>query len=108
MASPTPTITVTATAIVEPGLETGGYVTPNPFFPGRGQTANFRFRTDDPADDYEIKSHTLRGRRVRTLRNSRAWDGRDDAGNLCEGGVYVYQIHGLKRRVSGTVVLLED
>lgn len=87
-------------------LSTGGYATPNPFTPATGQRANFNFFLRDINSRFEIRIFTLRGRCIRTINNSREWDGRTDAGHPAEGGLYIYQITAEGRRVSGTVVLI--
>ncbi len=119
--TPTPTPTLFATSTVSatcsftrtplpyPGLDQGGgYATPNPFFPGLGQQVNFNFAPQDPRAACLIRILDLKGRAIRSLRQARVWDGRDDHGRLCEGGVYLYQVETEGKRVSGTVVLLEN
>jgi hypothetical protein len=85
----------------------GGYATPNPFLPLRGQKVFFNIRFDSPAAIFTIRIYNLRGHLQRTLRNMREWDGRSEAGHVCEGGVYIYQIQADDRRVSGKVVLIK-
>lgn len=102
--APTPTAVITPTAVCT--LADGGYATPNPFLPLRGQKVFFNFRFEAPPDTYIIRIYNLRGRLQRTLTGTREWDGRGDSGHLCEGGVYVYQIEADGRRVSGKVVLI--
>jgi hypothetical protein len=65
----------------------------------------FSFTASGP---FTIRLFTIKGREVRVLENVFEWDGRDQNGQLCEGGLYVYQIETGGRRVSGTVVLIED
>lgn len=75
---------------------------PNPFNPRT--TIAF---TLDEATDVAIDVHDLRGRRVRALlaptplgagRHAQAWDGRDDAGRVVPGGVYLASVrHGSTR-----------
>lgn len=106
---PTPTSTVTPTPDTTDFFPLGGYATPNPFLPATGQKVFFNFRFQDPAAAATIKIYNVRGRVVRTLKNpSRPeWDGRNEAGHLCEGGVYLYQIESGGPRVSGQVVLIK-
>lgn len=85
----------------------GGYATPNPFLPLRGQKAFFNFRFDELPAAFTIRIYNLRGQLQRTLTGTREWDGRSDAGHLCEGGVYVYQIEAEGKRVSGKVVMIK-
>lgn len=103
--TPSPTSTIDTT----PPFPQGGYATPNPFLPATGQKAFFNFRFSDSAAAATIKIYNVRGRVVRTLKNpSRPeWDGRDEAGHLCEGGIYLYQIESGGQRVSGRVVLIK-
>jgi concanavalin A-like lectin/glucanase superfamily protein len=112
--SPTTTPTITMTSSITPTmtatvplLETGGYATPNPFLPKLGQKAFFNFQLNDPNQNYSIRIMSRNGRVVRILRNVNEWDGRNDSGNLCEGGLYIYQIEVGKQRVSGEVVLIK-
>jgi hypothetical protein len=67
--------------------------------------ASFAFTVSGP---YKIRIHTIKGREVRVLENLAEWDGRDQNGRLCEGGLYLYQIEANGRRVNGTLVLIED
>lgn len=89
-----------------PSFSEGGYATPNPFLPRRGQKAFFNFRFEVPTA-FTIRIYNLRGRLQRTLSGTREWDGRGESGHLCEGGVYVYQIEAEGKRVSGKVVLIK-
>ncbi len=100
---------MTLTPLPYPRLDQGGgYATPNPFFPGLGQRVNFNFTLSDPNAAYRIRILSIKGRLVRTVTQAPEWDGRDEHGNMCEGGIYLYQIETEGRRVSGTVVLLEN
>jgi flagellar hook assembly protein FlgD len=76
---------------------------PNPFQPGRGQTVSFHF---PESGNYDVHILDIRGRKVRTLANTDVWDGRNDNGNVCESGVYLYQIESGSTRMNGTVVLI--
>jgi hypothetical protein len=90
-----------------PTLDEGGYATPNPFLPLRGQKAYFNFTLKDAMTAYHIRIYNLRGQLQRTLTNTREWDGRSEGGHVCEGGVYVYQIEAEGKRVTGNVVLIK-
>jgi len=107
--TPTRTVTSTPHATFTPQANAhrdGVYVIPNPFIPTQIGRARFCFPSAAPGAAYTIRILNLRGRLMRTLRNEADWDGRDDAGNRCEGGVYVYQIEAEGRRYSGTIALL--
>jgi hypothetical protein len=82
----------------------GGAAKPNPFFPSQGKNTTFDFRS--PYADYTIKIFNIAGTKVRTLRNEKIWNGRNDSGSACEGGVYLFQIESHDQRVSGQVVLI--
>jgi hypothetical protein len=88
-------------------ITAGGYATPNPFTPITGQRTNFNFFLNDISSFFTIKIYTLRGRLIRTITDQREWDGRNDSGNIVEGGVYIYQIAAEGQRVSGTVVVIK-
>jgi hypothetical protein len=88
-------------------LSQGGYATPNPFTPATGQRVSFNFTLVNMDSPVKIYIYTVRGRRIRTLSSGREWDGRNDAGQLVEGGLYIYQIEAEGKRVSGTVVVIK-
>jgi len=88
-------------------LSRGGYATPNPFTPMTGQRTNFNFFLKDIESGFVIRIYTVRGRLIRTITREREWDGRNDRGELVEGGLYIYQIEAEGERVSGTVVLIK-
>jgi len=81
-----------------------GCATPNPFLPTAGQKAKFNISA---ASNFEIRIMNIRGTKVRTLRNTAEWDGRDEGGNWCKGGLYIYQIDAPDQRLSGKVVLIK-
>jgi len=56
--------------------------------------------------DYTINLFSVNGKRVKVLHQEKQWDGRDESGRLCEGGLYIYQIHSGGQVYSGTLVLL--
>jgi len=41
--------------------------------------------------DFEIRIFDVTGRRIRTIRDTELWDGKDDNGRIVENGVYIYQ-----------------
>lgn len=88
-------------------ITSGGYATPNPFTPTTGQKASFNFFLQDINSSFQIKIFTVRGRCIRTITAEREWDGRNDSGQIVEGGLYIYQIEAEGKRVSGTVVLIK-
>jgi len=85
-----------------------GYVTPNPFMPKSGLLAHFNFHPAVPGASFTIRLMNLKGRIVRTLKNEFDWDGRDDSGNRCEAGVYLYQIETDGQRLGGTIALIQE
>lgn len=89
------------------GITSGGYATPNPFFPARGQKTKLNFFLKNNASTVKILIYNLRGHRIKTLENTQEWDGRDDSGRLVEGGLYLYQVEAEGERVSGTVTLIK-
>jgi Beta-propeller repeat len=113
-ATPTATITLTVTSTSTatpttsvPLLDKGGYASPNPFRPARGQRIDFNFRLADPNTNYTIRILNMKGQLVRTLRNVKEWDGKNENGRMCEGGLYIFQIQAAGERVSGKVVLIK-
>ncbi|MEW6517228.1 MAG: hypothetical protein AB1439_10040 [candidate division FCPU426 bacterium] len=101
--------TPTPTPDITPYFPEGGYARPNPFLPTRGQKASFNFRLPQAGAAYTIRIFNTRGRLVRTLGTSSRpeWDGRDEMGNICEGGIYFYQIESGGWRINGQVVLIK-
>jgi hypothetical protein len=118
--TPTPTTTSTpagipsaapASATQTPIASTAvaaGAAFPNPFRPGRGQTARFSLTLGGSPHSCIIQIMTIKGRVVRTLNNVQEWDGRDEQGRPCEGGLYLFRIEAENRRVNGTIVLLNE
>jgi hypothetical protein len=82
------------------------YATPNPFYPRRGQSATIQLSLPDPTADYTIRLYNLKGRPVRYLQHENIWDGRDESGNNCEGGVYLYQLENNGQRSTGQITLV--
>ncbi len=89
------------------GIGSGGYATPNPFTPVTGQKTYFNFFLKNMDSAFSIKIYTVRGRLIRTITTEREWDGRNEAGRIVEGGLYIYQVEADQERVSGTVVLIK-
>jgi hypothetical protein len=81
-----------------------GFASPNPFVPTRGQTTFFYLNDSPPL--VTVKIFNIKGRKIRTLSNTLEWDGRDDSGRYCEGGLYIFQIEASGKRRSGQVVLI--
>ncbi|MCD4813863.1 hypothetical protein K8S19_09265 [bacterium] len=83
------------------------YADPDPFTPTTGMFTRIGKISDFLIKDYSIKIMNLRGRHVRSLNNTNTWDGRNEQGGFCEGGVYIYQIETEGERASGKVVLVK-
>ena len=88
-------------------------VSPNPFTPlgpdSRFRQVNFTFENTD-GEEVELKIWDVTGRLVREIRaygvSTVSWDGKDEYGEVCEGGAYIYQLKvGNKIAGRGTVVL---
>jgi hypothetical protein len=102
-----PTATPTRTPIATVAGVTGA-ASPNPFRPGKGQTARFSLPVDGNPNARVIRIITIKGRVVRTLSGVQEWDGRDEQGRLCEGGLYLFRIEARDQRTNGTIVLLNE
>jgi hypothetical protein len=114
-ATPSATPTVTPTPLTAAPTRTpvapttaAWAASPNPFRPGRGQTARFNLAFAGNPSSYTIRIMTIKGRVVRTLNQVREWDGRDDQSRLCEGGLYLFRLEAGDQRVNGTIVLLNE
>lgn len=84
------------------------FARPNPFIPSRS-TTTFTLPANRAATHYTIRIINLKGHLIRTLVNEYEWDGRDQQGNLCESGVYLYQITlpgQNNQHLTGKVVLM--
>jgi hypothetical protein len=103
----TPTVTATCTVTV-PARAAAGSAAPNPFRPGLGQKVRLYLNLTNPEATFSIRILTVKGRVVRTLTDTQEWDGRDERGRLCEGGLYLYQIQAEGKRQSGTVVMIGE
>jgi len=83
---------------------------PNPF---RGGTT-IRFSLPQPAQA-EVSIYNIRGQRVRTLartayttgEHTLYWDGADDHGQPCAGGVYCFRVQTGSRSLAGKMLLLK-
>ena len=79
-----------------------------PASPGAFDTARFDGLN---GVDFNIKIFDVTGRTVRSIAAPQLpeWDGRDEAGNIVESGVYIYQfdadISGSKKLISGTIIV---
>ncbi|MBN1596288.1 hypothetical protein JW933_10210 [candidate division FCPU426 bacterium] len=85
----------------------GCFATPNPVKPALGQRVFFNFYTNHPDSAVNIKVFDPTGFPVRTVKNARHWDCRNDRGHLVEGGLYLYQIEVEGHVISGTVVVIK-
>ncbi|NTV53307.1 MAG: hypothetical protein HGA76_09900 [Candidatus Firestonebacteria bacterium] len=81
------------------------YAQPNPFLPASAEKVRF-YGSALASEDYSVEIFNMRGRRVRILHREDQWNGRNEQGNLCEGGVYVFQIKNPHSRSSGQIVLI--
>jgi hypothetical protein len=90
-----------------PATANKGYARPNPFLPARGEITQFYLPPDDYNQGFKIKIMNLNGKLMRSLNNINQWDGRNEAGRVCEGGVYIYQIEGNHQILNGQVVLIK-
>ena len=87
--------------------ERGGYATPNPVKPLRGERVFFNFFTNQPDSPIKIRIYDPTGFLVRELENVRHWDCRNSRGVYVEGGLYLYQIEVEGHLISGTVVVIK-
>lgn len=94
---------ITPAALTE---KTATFATPNPFFPSRSPNTTLHFETPDPTADYTIRIFNMKGRLVRQMENQNLWNGRDDAGRMAEGGVYLYQVERDGKVHSGQITLI--
>ncbi len=103
--TPSPVASSTATHTCTPVSATyvRGSAFPNPFAPSRGQVAHFSW---EGAVDPEVVIYNLHGRVIRRLHRTREWDGKDEGGRNCEGGIYIYVLEGDQQRLRGSVVLV--
>lgn len=83
------------------------YSQPNPFMPTLGQKAVFYSDLVNYTPGFKLKLINMKGHVVKTLNNQPEWDGTNEEGRLCEGGVYLFQIEAEGKRVSGKVVLIK-
>jgi hypothetical protein len=102
-ASPVATSTATHTCTPVFSTYVRGSAFPNPFAPSRGQAAHFSW---EGAVDPEVVIYNLHGRVIRRLHQTRVWDGKDEGGRNCEGGIYIYVLEGEQQRLRGSVVLV--
>jgi hypothetical protein len=100
----TPTITRTPTITTTPVPTPGHFARPNPFRPKRGQIVDFNF---SGGARFTVRILNIRGRLVRTLSDTDTWDGRNQDGEWCESGVYIYQIESGHTRENGTIVVIQ-
>jgi len=62
-------------------------ITPN----GDGIKDTAKFSGLMNGGDFEIRVFDVTGRRIRTIRDTDEWNGKDDNGRTVENGVYIYQ-----------------
>jgi hypothetical protein len=85
----------------------GCFATPNPVKPVLDERVYFNFYTNYPNSKIVIKIFDPTGFPVRTIKDDRYWDCRNDRGHLVEGGLYLYQIEVEGHVISGTVVVIK-
>jgi len=72
-----------------------------------GQKTHFVFRLINPSSYFTIRIFNIKGRLVRNLTDEYDWDGRDNSGKFCEGGLYIFRLEVEGRHIHGTVVVME-
>lgn len=105
-ATQTPVHTPTATPTPKPSYPLGAAV-PNPFLPTLGQFLDFSVDEYANQGSYQIKIFNLYGKLIKTLDNTDRWDGRNQNGRYCEGGIYFYQVTIGNQTKNGKIVLLK-
>ncbi|MFH1368393.1 MAG: GH116 family glycosyl hydrolase [Elusimicrobiota bacterium] len=71
--------------------------------PGKNDYAQFGVSGDIKINIYDVK-----GAKVRALENGLSiWDGKDENGDIVEGGVYIYQIKTETQLISGTILVVK-
>jgi hypothetical protein len=105
-ATPTPLLMATFTITAVPGAsgKVAARVSPNPFAPGRNEKARF-YAGNAPVR--QVRIFNMKGHLVRSLTEAQTWDGHDNNGSACEGGVYLFQIEADGERLTGTLVLVQ-
>lgn len=97
--------------VTKKSREVGLTVAPNPFTPAASQynIVYFTFNNEDN-EEVELMIWDLTAALVRRITmpggSSISWDGRNEYGEVCEGGVYIFQLKvGSRRAGKGTVIL---
>lgn len=97
--------------VIKKTSDIGLKVAPNPFTPAASQynIVYFTFNNENN-EEVELMIWDLTAALVRRITmpggNSISWDGRDEYGDICEGGVYIFQLKvGNSRIGKGTVIL---
>jgi hypothetical protein len=101
----TPSPSVPSTQV--PSESSYGSAFPNPFIQAKDGKTTISLGRGDTNTYYQIIIMNLRGQIVRKLENENEWNGMNDNGNLCEGGVYIYQIVKEGKKVSGKIILIK-
>jgi len=83
-----------------------GWAAPNPFAPDAGERTTFHVLTRNKNAQFTIHIYDITGRKIKTLRRDKIWDGRDENGKIVEGGIYIFQLGSETEIISGTVVVV--
>lgn len=73
------------------------------FFPHLGEVLEF---VVDPPAETKLEIFTAKGALVRSIKDALIWDGRNDAGETVESGVYIYQLNLSGKKISGSCVVI--
>ncbi len=94
-----------------PPVSYGAHVVavPNPFVP-TAKSVKTQFRCEESLRNSTMHIYNLKGQQVKAFPDdglgNLGWDGTDDQGRKCEGGLYLFQVILPTGRKSGQVVLI--
>lgn len=57
--------------------------------------------------DFEISIFNLKGKLIKKITDKSYWDGKNDKGNIVEGGIYIYIVKRGDDRIDGTIVVVK-
>ncbi len=69
--------------------------------------ASLSINSSSDSSSSSIKIYDLNNRLLRDLQDSDRWDGRDNNGNIVEGGIYIYQYTFNGQTASGSIVVVK-